>query len=216
MKSTNYLQGLNEQVIEAARILKAGGIIAFPTSTTYGLAVDATNFKAVKKLYRLKGRTYKKPMHVLVSNTSAAKKIAKFGRLAENLANHYWPGPLTIVLPLKARGASWKMLSAGTGTIGIRAAEHNVISALFKLCKFPITATSANLSGKSNNYSIGQVKRQFVKSKLKPDFYLDGGTLTKRPASTMVQIENRHVTLLREGPIKFHDLLKNIHEHVSS
>lgn len=216
MKSTNYLQGLTEEIKEAARVLKAGGVVAFPTYTSYGLAVDARNAKAVRRLYNLKGRTYKKPIHVLVPNQEAAKKIAKFNKIADDLAKIYWPGPLTLVLPLRARGASWKLLSAKTNTIGVRAADHSVIEMLLQVCDFPITATSANVSGKDNTYSVGQIKSQFSKSKHKPDYYLDGGSLTRRMPSTMVHIDHKHVTLLREGPIKFHELLKTIHSNVPS
>jgi L-threonylcarbamoyladenylate synthase len=210
----NYLQDVKNQVQEAARVLKAGGIVAFPTFTSYGLAVDAKNEKAVRKLYKLKGRSYVKPIHVIVENMTEAKKIAKFNGLAEEIAKTYWPGSLTLVLPLKSKSASWKLLSAGTGTIGIRIPDHNVIADLLKVCHFPITATSANISGKPDPYSVKEIQKMFAKSKTKPDFYIDAGTLTRRKPSTVVQIENRHVTLLREGPVSFHDLLKNLHLNV--
>lgn len=151
---------------------------------------------------------------MIVENIEVAKKIGKFNKLAHDLAAKYWPGPLTLVLPLKAKGASWKMLSAKTKNIGMRVPDHSMGIVLLKACGFPITATSANISGKPDTFSVQEIKKQFAKSKVKPDYYLDGGALIHRRPSTMVQIDHKHVTLLREGPVKFHDLLKAIHQDV--
>ena len=151
----------------------------------------------------------------MVENLAEARKVAKFNSLADRLAKTFWPGSLTLVLPLVGKGKSWKILSAGTKTIGVRMSDHNMVTELLKQCKFPITATSANLSGQPNSYSIQEIKKQYAKSKLQPDFYLNAGTLTRRKPSTMVQIDDKHVTLLREGPIKYHQVLKTIHTHVS-
>lgn len=212
----NNLSKKQEQLQQAVKVLKQGGIVAIPTFTSYGLAVDARNEKAVKKLYALKGRSFNKPIHVIIPNISSAEKIVKFNHLAHLLAKKYWPGSLTIVLPLKAKGKSWKMLSAKTGTMGVREADYILLKELLEVFPYPITATSANLAGQPNTYSVGEIKKQFAKSKIKPDFYLDAGTLTRRHPSTMVQIDRHHVTLLREGPIKYHELLKSIHLNVSN
>src|SRR3990167_777441 len=103
---------------KAVQILKQGGIVAYPTDTAYGLAVDATNVSAVKKLYRLKGRDFNNPIHVIVP-LGHYHTVVYDSAQARELMKKFWPGPLTIVLPLKATGQSWKMLSAGTGTLGI-------------------------------------------------------------------------------------------------
>jgi L-threonylcarbamoyladenylate synthase len=168
---------MNQSAIEQAlKILKDGGVVVYPTDTAYGLAVDATNFAAVKKLYALKGRDFKKPIHVIVPSTDLLTvPYYSLSREVLKLINKFWPGPLTIVVPLKARGASWQMLSAGTKTIGIRYPNHETAQALCEAFGKPITTTSANLSGLPSTYSIAAVKKQFAKGKLKPDFYLDGG-----------------------------------------
>ena len=198
---------MNNQIIQAVRILKRGGIVVYPTDTAYGLAVDATNAKAVKKLYQLKGRNFKKPMHVICPSTAWLKRIVELNTRALKLMVQFMPGPLTIVLPLKAKGKSWQMLSAGTGTLGIRYPNNLMAQALVEPFKKPITTTSANIAGKSDCYSIAEVKKQFAKSKYKPDFYLDGGKLPKRKPSTVV-LANKDVKILRAGPISWKQITK--------
>lgn len=194
---------------QALKILKAGGVVVYPTDTAYGLAVDATNPAAVKKLYALKGRDFKKPIHVIVPSTDLLTvPYYSLSREVLKLINKFWPGPLTIVVPLKARGASWKMLSAGTKTIGIRYPNHETAQTLCEALGKPITTTSANISGLPSTYSIAEAKEQFAKGKLKPDFYLDGGKLKRVKPSTIVSIVNNNVTILREGPISEKEIKK--------
>ena len=207
------------QILQAVQILKQGGIVAYPTDTAYGLAVDATNAAAVKKLYRLKGRDFNNPIHVIVP-LGHHHTVVYDGEEARKLVKQFWPGPLTIVLSLKAKGQSWKMLSAGTGTLGIRYPDNSTAQALVEALKKPITTTSANISGQPNTYSVAQIKKQFAKSKLKPDFYLDGGKLKNTKLSTVVMINptpdpsprkgrgvlsrrksSGRVTILRSGPV---------------
>ena len=193
---------MNNQIIQSVRILKRGGIVVYPTDTAYGLAVDATNAKAVKKLYQLKGRNFKKPIHVIVFR-DYCNTVVYCSKAAKKLIEKFWPGPLTIVLPLKAKGKSWKMLSGGTGTIGIRYPAHKTAGRLVEALGKPITTTSANVSGGSDSYSISQVKKQLKKviSRYSTNIYfLDGGKLSKTKPSTVVSLVGR-VKILREGPI---------------
>ncbi len=184
---------------QAVKILRQGGIVVYPTDTAYGLAVDATNAKAVVKLYRLKGRDFKNPIHVIAPK-NWINRIVQTNPTAKKLMDKFWPGPLTIVLPLKAKGKSWRKLSAGTKTLGIRNPKNSITQAL-GLLKKPITTTSANLSDKPNTYSVAEVKKQFAKASIKPDFYLDGGKLKQRKPSTIVLVEKNRVKILRVGPI---------------
>jgi L-threonylcarbamoyladenylate synthase len=196
------------QIKKAVDVLKKSGIVVFPTTTSYGLAVDAGNPHAVKKLYQLKGRDFKKPIHVIAKDLKQAQELVKFNAVAKRIAKEFWPGPLTLVLPLKKSGGSWKQLSAGTKTLGVRIPDSSLLEEFAVNFQRPITATSANLSGKPQSYSIKEAKKQFSRAKLKPDFYLDGGKLGKTKPSTIIQIDGRHVTLLREGPIEYHRLIK--------
>ena len=197
-----------KQIDQAIKILRQGGVVAYPTHTSYGLAVDPSNEKAVKKLYRLKGRDFKKPVHVIAATLEEIKGLVKWGTVAQNLSEKFWPGPLTLVLPLKAKGKTWKLLSAGTKSLGVRLSDYPIVTEMLTAFGKPITATSANVSGQPNTYSVAEIKKQFKNQKYKPDFYLDGGKVEKLSPSSIIQIDFRHVTLIREGPIKYHRLIK--------
>src|SRR3989338_475397 len=138
----------NKGVQLAVEYLKAGKAIVYPTDTAYGLGVDATNVQAVRRLYKIKGRSFKKPVHVIVPNYAAAQNVAMIDKPSRKLFKKFFPGPLTIVLELRIQNRkSWKMLSAETGTIGIRMPDNRFALALVKKFGKPITTTSANLSG---------------------------------------------------------------------
>jgi L-threonylcarbamoyladenylate synthase len=186
---------------EAVKILKAGGIVVYPTDTAYGLAVDGTNADAVKKLYKLKGRGFHKPIHVIPPTKAWIEKLVRLTPEAKKLIEEFMPGPLTLVLPLKARGESWQILSAGIKTLGIRRPKYKLALDLALLFGKPITTTSANVSGQPNCYSVPEVKKQFTKSKFKPDFYLDGGKLKPTKSSTVVLLTGEYAKILRQGPI---------------
>ncbi|MEJ0021385.1 MAG: L-threonylcarbamoyladenylate synthase [Candidatus Doudnabacteria bacterium] len=191
----------SNNINKAVQILKQGGVVVYPTDTAYGLAVDAADLAAVKRLYRLKGRDYNKPIHVIPPTKGWIEKLVKLRPEAKKLIESLMPGPLTLVLPLRAQGRSWDMLSAGTRTLGIRRPKNKLALDLSGCLGKPITTTSANVSGKPNCYSVAEVKKQFTGSKLKPDFYLDGGELKRTKPSTVVILSGRHVKILREGPI---------------
>ena len=188
------------QINQAVKVLKAGGVVVYPTDSTYGLAVDATKAKAVERLYKIKGRDFNKPIHVIFPDTKWLIKIVKLNTTALKLMNKFLPGPLTLVLPLKAKGKSWQKLSAATKTMGVRLPKHKIAMQLVESLGKPITTTSANLSSLPNTYSIPEVKKQFAAAKFKPDFYLDGGKLPKTLPSTVVLL-TRGVKILRAGPI---------------
>lgn len=185
------------QIKQVIKILKSGGIVVYPTDTSYGLAVDATNQRAVRKLYKLKGRDFKKPIHVIIPDkyfhASKHRSIRLSGIVGLNwqvkkLMKKFWPGPLTLVLPLKSRSAGLRILSAGTKTLGIRMPNNKIALELVKKFGKPITTTSANISGKNDCYSIDQVKKQFKNLNFRPDYYLDGGKLPKIKPSTVVSL----------------------------
>jgi L-threonylcarbamoyladenylate synthase len=175
-----------------------------PTDTCYGLAVDAANIKAIKKLYQIKGRDFKKPVHVVVPSVAYAKKIARWNGAAEKLARKFWPGTLTLVLPV---GEGLKpsptllQLSAGTGFVGLRMPNNKIALDLAKHLKCPITATSANLSGQPDCYSADEIIAQFTKQKHKPNIIINAGKLPKRKPSTLVRVFDNEVKILRQGPV---------------
>jgi len=170
----------------AAKIIKNGGVIVYPTETLYGLGVDATNAQAINRVYKIKGRDYKKPLSVAVLNVKEAKKIVHWNKYAEILSRRFMPGPLTIILKTKRKFP--KKLTAGRNKIGIRIPNHSVALELIKGVKIPITSTSANVSGTKEPINYQRVKKD-MKNKVdliipcrvkygKPSTVVD---LTKRP-----------------------------------
>jgi len=211
----HYKKSQHSQIIEGLVLaLKQGKILAYPTDTSYGLAADAENFEAIRKLYRIKGRQFNKPIHVVVPSVAYAKKIVKWNKTASNLVEKFWPGALTLVLPLKTKGDDgYRLLSAGNRTIGLRMPNNQIALDLAKYLKRPITATSANLSGKADTYSAKDVLKQFEKKKSQPDIIINFGKLPKRKPSTVVKItppdplfrkegEGSKIEILRQGPVK--------------
>jgi L-threonylcarbamoyladenylate synthase len=196
-----------DEIIQACRVLKQGGVVVFPTATCYGLAVDANNVQAVKKLYELKGRDFNKPVHVMVQNIKNAKQLVRFSPVAERIAQAHWPGPITLVLPLVAQSLGLRFLAAKTGRLGVRLPDHAKAKQLVDAFGGPITATSANKSGSVNPYTKTDVLKEFKQSPRQPDYVLDAGRLNFTGPSTVVQVDGPHVKLIRSGPVKIEDLI---------
>src|SRR5574342_384840 len=135
----------DEAFEEILSFLGAGGVIAFPADTAYGLGADPFNETAVRRIFELKGRPETKPILLLVNSVAMARTIALLSDTALALAKRFWPGPLTMILP--ARDVVPELVTAGTGTIGIRWARAAFAGRLLDALNHPITATSANRSG---------------------------------------------------------------------
>jgi len=210
----DYKKQYHKQIIAAAaKALKQGKAVAYPTDTSYGLAVDAGNIKAVKKLYKIKGRNFNKPVHVVVPSIAYGKKIARWNPAASKLAKKFWPGALTLVLPVgKGLDPSLqkpiRQLSANTGTIGLRMPKNKIAMDLAKHLGRPITATSANLSGQPDCYSADDIIRQFRNQTHHPDIIINAGKLSKRKPSTLVSVSGNAIKILRQGPISEKQIIK--------
>jgi L-threonylcarbamoyladenylate synthase len=204
-----YQKSNHKNIIQACvHALRQGKVVAFPTDTSYGLAVDATNIRAVKKLYRVKGRDFKKPVHVVVADQIVAKKIAHWEKSAEKLSKQFWPGAVTLVLPLTSKASSWKILSAKSGFIGLRMPKNNIALDLANILNRPVTATSANLAGQPDCYSAKEISGQFETEKYRPDIIIDSGKLPKRKPSTVVKIDKGEIEILRQGPVSENKIKK--------
>ena len=131
----------------AARILAAGGLVAFPTETVYGLGADATNAAAIARLYQAKGRPAFNPLIAHVGDIEAARRIARFDAQAAALAKAFWPGPLTLVLPKAKDCPVADLATAGLDTIAIRVPAHAIAQDILRAFGGPVVAPSANLSG---------------------------------------------------------------------
>jgi len=183
---------------EAAAILAKGGLIAMPTETVYGLAADATNDKAVARIFEAKGRPQFNPLIVHVADADMAARYVEFPPVAETLAAAFWPGPLTLVLPRKTDSAISLLASAGLDTLGVRAPNHDIAQSLINAVGGPLAAPSANLSG-----TISPTLAKHVQEGLgdKIDMILDGGPCLVGVESTIVKIEGDAVYLLRPGGV---------------
>ncbi|MET0307986.1 MAG: L-threonylcarbamoyladenylate synthase, partial [Sphingomonas sp.] len=134
-------------IAEAAALIRAGQCVAVPTETVYGLAADATDSAAVAGIYAAKGRPSFNPLIVHVADLAAAERIATFDAAARDLAMRFWPGPLTLVLPLRADAGIASLVTAGLETIAIRVPAHRAMQALLAASGKPLAAPSANASG---------------------------------------------------------------------
>lgn len=187
-----------EGISRAAARLREGGLVAFPTETVYGLGADATNADAVAGIYAAKGRPSANPLIVHVGNLEQAARYAEISTVARRVLEHFWPGPLTIVLPRKAGCALAQAVSAGGDTVALRVPAHPLAQTLLDEAGCPIAAPSANPSGR-----ISPTTAQHVLNGL-PDagiLILDGGPCVNGLESTIIQLTNDGATLLRPGGI---------------
>jgi L-threonylcarbamoyladenylate synthase len=184
-------------IARAIRILKTGGVIAFPTETFYGLAADATNEDAVEEIFHLKGRDFSNPVALIIGNDrqlhGLVEEIPDIGRI---LMQTFWPGPLTLVF--KASPQIIPKLTAHTGKIGIRISSHPVAACLANRLDRPITATSANFSGTPEILSPQEVVRCLGD---RVDLVIDGGLSPGGKGSTIFDITLDPPVTLREGAI---------------
>ena len=186
-----------ETLAEAVRVLYEGGVVAFPTETFYGLGADGHIEDAIKKIFVIKGRSFKNPISVIIGNaTDVRGLVEEIPECALHLMEQFWPGALTIIF--KASPDVSPLLTAGTGKIGIRLSSHPVAAALANRLGHPITATSANLSGKPECTSADEVIRG-IGDQL--DAVMDGGQTPGGLGSTIVDVTTDPPVILREGSI---------------
>ena len=201
----DYTKKHHKKIIHACvEALKQGKVVAYPTDTCYGLAANVNNIHAIKKLYKIKGRDFKKPSSVVVPSAAYAKNITIWPKTALKLVKKLWPGAITLVLSVKdkeLRKKEIKMLSANTGLLGLRQPKNDIALELAKSLKSPITATSANLSGEPECYSAEEIIKQFNEQKNKPDIIINAGKLKKNKPSTVMVVSEEKVDILREGPV---------------
>ncbi|HET7156803.1 MAG TPA: L-threonylcarbamoyladenylate synthase, partial [Hyphomicrobiaceae bacterium] len=145
--STRVIQASSQATAEAVRCLAAGGLVAFPTETVYGLGADAQDGIAVARLYDAKGRPAFNPLIAHVPDLAAARRLAQFDPVAERLASALWPGPLTLVLPKAAGCTVSELATAGLDSIAVRVPSHPVARDILAAFGRPVVAPSANRSG---------------------------------------------------------------------
>jgi len=188
-----------EAIAEAVRLVLAGEPVAVPTETVYGLAADATNAAAVARIYAAKGRPTFNPLIVHVPDLESAERVGRFNDQAHALALKHWPGPLTLVVPLREGSGIASIVTAGLPTIALRVPAHPVMQALLKACGRPLAAPSANASG-----LISPTRASHVLASLagRIPLVIDGGATQRGIESTIVAAADGALKLLRRGPIE--------------
>jgi L-threonylcarbamoyladenylate synthase len=187
-------------VKKAAEVIKKGGLVIFPSDTVYILAVDPTNQKAVNKLLAFKNRWVGKAISIAVLDRKMALEYVKLSENAENIYANLLPGPFTIVSAGKHKVA--KGIEAESGTLGIRIPDNKYIRDLVKEVGRPVTATSANLSGRTPNYSIASFLRPLsLKKKTMIDLIVDAGKLPHNKPSTVIDATEPEIKILRRGDL---------------
>jgi L-threonylcarbamoyladenylate synthase len=196
---TRVLPFTDASIAEAARLILAGEPVAVPTETVYGLAADATNAEAVARIYQAKGRPSFNPLIVHVPDLAAARQVGEFGDEALALADEHWPGPLTLVVPLRADAAIASLVTAGLSTVGLRVPDHSAMQALLRACGHPLAAPSANASG-----AISPTRAEHVMKSLggRISLIIDGGPTRRGIESTIIAATGGPLRLLRRGPIE--------------
>lgn len=186
-----------EAIFRAAGILKNGGLCAFPTDTVYGLGAVYTNDKAVKKIFAAKGRDEKKPLSILIADPDQAGLLCDdITGEAYKLMRAFWPGALTVIV--KKNASVSELVSAGKDTVGIRMPACREALDLIRLAGAPLAAPSANISGKRSSVSFEEVYED-LNGRI--DMILDGGACKGGVSSTVVDISNGEIKILREGMI---------------
>ena len=198
MTNTKVLPFNDDAIAEAARLILAGEAVAMPTETVYGLAADATNANAVARIYEAKGRPSFNPLIVHVPDLAAAECLGEFDAAARALAEQHWPGPLTVVVPLREEAGIASIVTAGLPSVGLRVPAHPAMKALLGATSRPLAAPSANASG-----SISPTRAEHVLKSLggRIPLIVDAGPTARGLESTIVAATGGPLRLLRPGPI---------------
>jgi L-threonylcarbamoyladenylate synthase len=187
---------------EAIAALRRGNVIVFPTETLYGLGADALNSEAVEQVFQLKGRDPVNPIPVLVSDREMLHTVvADIPEAAQELIRQFWPGPLTLILP--ARKNIPKALCNPSGGVGVRISSQAIATRLVSALGRPLTATSANPSGKEPARTVQEAKTYFGEQ---IEVFVEGGKLTAKTGSTVVDVMGDRIKIIRQGEINAAEL----------
>ncbi len=192
---------------EAVEILTAGGLVAFPTETVYGLGADATNDRAVAAIFEAKGRPRFNPLIVHVADAEAAAQHVRLDGRARGLAKRFWPGPLTLVLPRQSASTVSLLCSAGLDSLAVRVPGHDLALALLRRAGRPLAAPSANASGAVSPTTAGHVAKSLGS---RVDLILDGGPCRIGLESTVLDLTGARPVLLRPGGAAKDDLVSEL------
>jgi L-threonylcarbamoyladenylate synthase len=200
MKLIKYNPEKRKELIEEiVDYLKEGKVIVLPTDTVYGLVADATNEKAVRKVFQIKKRKKEKALSVFIKNIESAKDYAIVGSSQESFLDEVWPGKVTAILRRKEKCSLPAILFGKENTIGFRIPGCELIYEIIDIFKKPLTGTSANISGNSSSVKIDRVIKQFENQKYQPDLVIDVGDLEISKPSTVIDLTRPEPRVLRIG-----------------
>ncbi len=200
---TNLVR-LNERTKEeicelASRYIKEGKLIVYPTDTLYGLGANALDEKAVKKVFEVKKRPLNKPLPIAVCNIKMMERYVYLNDIAKLLVKEFLPGALTLIL--RKKESIPDIVTSGLENVAVRIPDNDICLEIIKKSDLPITTTSANISGKMPPIDVKEVE-------VEVDLIIDAGKLKERIPSTIVDVSSGEIKLVREGKIKFSDIMK--------
>ncbi|MDC0242635.1 L-threonylcarbamoyladenylate synthase [Nitrosopumilus sp.] len=190
----------DEGIKKSVEIIENGGVIIFPTDTVYGIGCNPYDANAVKKIYEIKSREKIKSLPVLVSSIEIVKQISIIDEFTEKIIKKYWPGPLTLILKLKDKNLKESLNLEDK--IAVRIPNSVCTLKLLNKCNL-LVGTSANVSGDSSFTD----PQECMKNVKKYDVFVDGGTITSKGESTIIEIENEKIHVIREGALKKEDIV---------
>jgi len=193
----------DKSIIEAADLIKAGELVVLPTETVYGLGANALNGEAVAKIFAAKNRPNFNPLIIHVAESVEAEQYGVMGPAARKLAQNFWPGPLTMILPKKAGGGVSDLVSAGLETLAIRVPDHKIMQAVIKKAGVPIAAPSANASGEPSATTPNHAAQSLGDN---APYILAAGACEVGLESTVIDLSGEVPVILRPGAITPEDL----------
>ncbi len=194
---------VDDAVQKASALIRAGGIVAFPTETFYGIGAHYADETVLRRIYSLKQRSTKNALPLLIGSKKLLKLLTpSIHEIAAMMMNRFWPGPLTILFPAKSN--LHNLITAGTEKVAVRMPGGSIALRLAQSLEFPITATSANISGMPPAENAGQVFRYFKDG---IDLLIDGGSTSGTLPSTIIDIVDNKIIIVRQGVIPKADIL---------
>lgn len=199
----------SDKIKKASEVLKKGGVVVLPTDTVYGLAAGAFNLDAQKKIYKLKGRNYRKPLVIMSDTLNSLRHIVELSRDSEKLMKEFFPGPLTIILPTTHLG---KLAMGGRKDAGVRIPKDDIVLSLIKAFGNPIATTSANISGRPSAKNGAEALKYFEG---KAELLLDCGRPKLGKESTVIDMQKFPYTVVRKGLITDKDLMESLNRKIA-
>ena len=189
-------------ISDLVRELKEGKTVVYPTETCYGLGCDATNARAVERVFAIKQRQADKSVLIVVPDREMIREYVRWGPQLETICDRYWPGPLTAVVPLNHVGILAPGVIGPQQTIAFRITSHPLAAAVSRELGRPLVSTSANIAAQDSPYDIEQVLSMFEHAHVQPDIIIDAGPLPHYLPSTIVRVMDGRINVIRQGEIR--------------